>query len=151
MTNIDLTNITLEENCDFVCAMFIFQDFISKSNILENKINLYDLLNDYSEKIHKLTKYNNFEKDSLFILLYSSIMLYNDLADPDVKNKMTLKQFIKMLNGCNSNNNFPIELLNDIYNKIYDKIKKIDISNNIIELDNLGVSINKKNKTCIIL
>jgi len=150
MTNIDLTNITLEENCDFVDAMFIFQDFISESNILETEINLHDLLNDYSEKIHNLKKYNNFEKDSLFILLYSSIMLYNDLANPYVKNKMKLKQFIKMLNGCNSNNNFPIELLNDIYKRIYNKIK-MDISNNIIELDNLEVSINKKNKTCIIL
>ena len=150
MTNIDLTNITLEENCDFVDAMFIFQDFISESNILETEINLHDLLNDYSEKIHNLKKYNNFEKDSLFILLYLSIMLYNDLANPYVKNKMKLKQFIKMLNGCNSNNNFPIELLNDIYKRIYNKIK-MDISNNIIELDNLEVSINKKNKTCIIL
>lgn len=142
-----LENLKLDENCNFVDTIFIFQDLLYENNITNNnKIDEYNLINKYSEKIKNLKKYKNFTQESIFILLYSSIMLYNDLCNPTITKKLSLKQFIKMLYKCNSNENFPVELLTDIYTKIYNKIKALNIENNKLE------SITKQNKkTCIIL
>lgn len=67
------------------------------------------------------------------MLLYVTIMLYNDLANPDIKNKIKLKGFIKMTDGLLNNNNFPKDFITEIYNDIYDKIKEENIENNILQ------------------
>jgi Sec7-like guanine-nucleotide exchange factor len=139
-------NITLDDNMDFVDALFVLQDYLSEKTISDNQ-NIF-ILETFSEKIKKLNKYKEIDQSSLFILLYVSIMLYNDLANPDIKHKIKLNKFINMLRGCNNKNeynndtNFPTELLNDIYNKIYNKIKELNIKDNILD---------EPKRSCVIL
>lgn len=141
-----LRNIELDLDISFTNALSIFQDFISSNKIMDFQV--YNLLDIWSAKINKLNKYNKYPHESIFMLLYVTIMLYNDLANPDIKNKIKLKSFIKMTNGLNNNNNFPEDFITEIYNDIYDKIKEENIENNILDYKKFEQS-NKK--TCIIL
>ena len=141
-----LKEIILDDNIDFVDALFIFQDFLQNNKILDYQIN--ELLDDYSGKIKRINSCKEYPQDVLFILLYSCIMLYNDLANPNVKKKIKLNGFINMLKGCNINNNFPAEFLTNIYNKIYHKIKNENIINN--KLHNEKIIYDKKS-SCVIL
>ena len=50
----------------------------------------------------------------------------------DLAGSMKLNGFIKMTNGINNNSNFPTDLIEQVYNDIYDKIKNEDIPNNIL-------------------
>ena len=53
-----------------------------------------------------------------------------------------------MTDGLNNNNNFPEDFITEIYIDIYDKIKKENIENNILDYKKFEQS-NKK--TCTIL
>mgnify|MGYP003338990172 FL=1 len=108
---------------------------------------IYNILDIWSGKICTLNKYKEYPRDALFMLIYLSIMLYNDLANPEIKNKMNLKKFIKMTDGLLNNTNFPEEFITEIYNNIYDKIKEENIKNNILH----DKQIISNNKGCIIL
>jgi hypothetical protein len=136
--------IKLNENIDFVDALFILQDFLQENEILDYQIT--SLLDDYSEKITKINTCKEYNHDVLLILLYSSVMLYNDLSNPVIKKKLKLKNFIKMMNGCNNNKDFQINFLTHIYNKIYDRIKSYNIKDNILHSND---ELNKKK--CYIL
>ena len=81
------------------------------------------------------------------MLLYLSLMMYNDLSNTNIKNKIKLNEFIKLTTGINNNLNFPIEFIKEIYNDIYDKIKDDNIIDNILH-DKTIISDKKK---CIIL
>ena len=139
-----LQNIILDDNIDFIDALFILQDFLISNNILDYQINR--ILDIYSKKIKNISKYNNYDQDIIFLLLYSSIMLYNDLANPQVINKIKHNEFIKMLENIN-NDQLTFDVLSNIYNKIYDKIKDKNIENNKLH----DKTILTCKKSCIIL
>lgn len=141
-----IKNIEFNENLNFLDTFFILQNFISEEHIIDYQ--LASIFDEFSGKIKKLQSCSKYQQDSLFILLYSSTMTYNDLINPEIKNKIKLNNFIKMLEGCNNNNNFPTEFLTEIYDKIYDKIKEMNIKNNILH-DKKIIS-DKQNK-CILL
>ncbi|CAB1317567.1 unnamed protein product [Coregonus sp. 'balchen'] len=56
-----------------------------------------------------------------YVLAYSIIMLTTDLHSPQVKNKMTKEQYIKMNRGINDSKDLPEEYLSAIYDEIAGK------------------------------
>lgn len=58
------------------------------------------------------------DKDAVFIMAYSIIMLNVDLHNKQVKNPMTLKEFKKNKQGLNGNKDFDDHLLESIYQSI---------------------------------
>lgn len=56
--------------------------------------------------------------DTAYVLSYSIIMLTTDLHSPQVKNKMTKEQYIKMNRGINDSKDLPEEYLSQIYDEI---------------------------------
>lgn len=56
--------------------------------------------------------------DTAYVLSYSIIMLTTDLHSPQVKNKMTKEQYIKMNRGINDSKDLPEEYLSAIYDEI---------------------------------
>ncbi|XP_060628131.2 brefeldin A-inhibited guanine nucleotide-exchange protein 2 isoform X2 [Anolis sagrei] len=59
--------------------------------------------------------------DTAYVLAYSIIMLTTDLHSPQVKNKMTKEQYIKMNRGINDSKDLPEEYLSSIYDEIEGK------------------------------
>uniref|UniRef100_A0A8C6S0H6 ADP ribosylation factor guanine nucleotide exchange factor 2 n=1 Tax=Nannospalax galili TaxID=1026970 RepID=A0A8C6S0H6_NANGA len=59
--------------------------------------------------------------DTAYVLAYSIIMLTTDLHSPQVKNKMTKDQYIKMNRGINDSKDLPEEYLSSIYEEIEGK------------------------------
>ncbi|XP_053250178.1 brefeldin A-inhibited guanine nucleotide-exchange protein 2 isoform X2 [Podarcis raffonei] len=59
--------------------------------------------------------------DTAYVLAYSIIMLTTDLHSPQVKNKMTKEQYIKMNRGINDSKDLPEEYLSTIYDEIEGK------------------------------
>ncbi|XP_068119264.1 brefeldin A-inhibited guanine nucleotide-exchange protein 2 [Hyperolius riggenbachi] len=59
--------------------------------------------------------------DTAYIMAYSIIMLTTDLHNPQVKNKMTKEQYIKMNCGINDSKDLPEEYLSAIYDEIEGK------------------------------
>ncbi|XP_061780731.1 brefeldin A-inhibited guanine nucleotide-exchange protein 2 [Nerophis lumbriciformis] len=59
--------------------------------------------------------------DTAYVLAYSIIMLTTDLHSPQVKNKMTKEQYIKMNRGINDSKDLPEEYLSSIYHEIAGK------------------------------
>ena len=67
------------------------------------------------------TNFNNglfASADTAYVLAYSIIMLTTDLHSPQVKNKMTKNQYIKMNRGINDSKDLPEEYLSQIYDEI---------------------------------
>ncbi|XP_065921136.1 brefeldin A-inhibited guanine nucleotide-exchange protein 1 isoform X3 [Magallana gigas] len=56
--------------------------------------------------------------DTAYVLAYSIIMLTTDLHSPQVVNKMTKEQYIKMNRGINDSKDLPGEYLSAIYDEI---------------------------------
>ena len=56
--------------------------------------------------------------DTAYVLSYSIIMLTTDLHSPQVKNKMTKEQYIRMNRGINDSKDLPEEYLSSIYDEI---------------------------------
>ncbi|XP_044734838.1 brefeldin A-inhibited guanine nucleotide-exchange protein 1 isoform X2 [Chrysoperla carnea] len=56
--------------------------------------------------------------DTAYVLGFSIIMLTTDLHSPQVKNKMTKEQYIKMNRGINDSQDLPEEYLSQIYDEI---------------------------------
>jgi Sec7-like guanine-nucleotide exchange factor len=56
--------------------------------------------------------------DSAFYLSYSIILLQTELYNPNIKNKMTLERFIKLLEDQNKDGKLKEEYLGDIYRQI---------------------------------
>ncbi|XP_062897468.1 brefeldin A-inhibited guanine nucleotide-exchange protein 2-like isoform X1 [Mobula hypostoma] len=59
--------------------------------------------------------------DSAYVLAYSIIMLTTDLHSPQIKNKMTKEQYIKMNRGIHDSKDLPEEYLSSIYDEIAGK------------------------------
>ncbi|KAJ8964687.1 hypothetical protein NQ317_016720 [Molorchus minor] len=56
--------------------------------------------------------------DTAYILGFSIIMLTTDLHSPQVKNKMTKEQYIKLNRGATDSKDVPEEYLSQIYDEI---------------------------------
>lgn len=56
--------------------------------------------------------------DTVYVLAFSVIMLTTDLHSPQVKNKMTKEQYIKLNRGISDNKDLPEEYLSQIYDEI---------------------------------
>ncbi|XP_077296772.1 ADP ribosylation factor guanine nucleotide exchange factor Sec71 [Arctopsyche grandis] len=56
--------------------------------------------------------------DTVYVLAFSVIMLTTDLHSPQVKNKITKEQYIKLNSGISDNNDLPREYLSQIYDEI---------------------------------
>ncbi|KAL3128636.1 sec7 domain-containing protein [Cryptosporidium hominis] len=68
--------------------------------------------------------------DTIFILSYSIIMLNTDLHNHQVKNKMTIDEFIKNNKGINNGKDLPREFLVNIFETIKNnEIKLLGLSN----------------------
>ncbi|XP_069739883.1 brefeldin A-inhibited guanine nucleotide-exchange protein 1-like isoform X1 [Narcine bancroftii] len=59
--------------------------------------------------------------DTAYVLAYSIIMLTTDLHSPQIKNKMTKEQYIKMNRGIHDSKDLPGEYLSSIYDEIAGK------------------------------
>ncbi|XP_054153411.1 brefeldin A-inhibited guanine nucleotide-exchange protein 1-like [Oppia nitens] len=68
--------------------------------------------------------------DTAYVLAYSIIMLTTDLHSPQVKNKMTKSQYIKMNRGINDSKDLPEEYLSQIYDEIAGSEIKMKGNNN---------------------
>ena len=137
-----IAEIDLEPNTSFVDALFFLQDIISEDSDSKNNNKLCLIFDNFSQKMKSLECCKDFEQDAIFILLYSSILLYNDIFDIKIKKKITLQQFFKMLKGCNSSKDFPEEFLKSIYELINAKMDK--------QLDE-KIEKNNKKSFCVIL
>ncbi|KAF5102641.1 hypothetical protein D0Z03_000386 [Geotrichum reessii] len=58
--------------------------------------------------------------DTAYVLAYSVILLNTDLHSPQVKNRMTLDDFLRNNRGINDGSDLPAEYLQGIYNTIRD-------------------------------
>lgn len=56
--------------------------------------------------------------DTAYVLAYSIIMLTTDLHSPQVKNKMTKEQYIKLNRGISEGEELPEDYLSKIYDEI---------------------------------
>ncbi|CAG7719826.1 unnamed protein product [Allacma fusca] len=56
--------------------------------------------------------------DTAYVLAYSIIMLTTDLHSPQVKNKMSKEQYVKMNRGINDSRDLPEDYLSQIYDEI---------------------------------
>lgn len=72
--------------------------------------------------------------DTVYVLAFSVIMLTTDLHSPQVKNKMSKEQYIRLNRGINDNKDLPEEYLSQIYD---------EISDHEIKMKNTTVTINK--------
>jgi len=59
--------------------------------------------------------------DTVYVLAFSSLMLFTDAYNPNVKKRMTLEQFIDNNKGIDNGKNLPRELLEDLYKDITSK------------------------------
>lgn len=139
-----IKEIELEKHTKFTEALFLLQDIISSDTISSDNNKVIIAMNDFSEKMKSIDCCKEYSQDAIFILLYSSILIYNDLFNIKIKKKITFNQFIKMLKGCNSEKDFPEDLLISIYNEIKEKNKNITI-------ENIDKNKNMKNNWCMIL
>lgn len=56
--------------------------------------------------------------DTAYVLGFSIIMLTTDLHSPQVKNKMTKEQYIRLNSGNTDSKDVPVEYLSQIYDEI---------------------------------
>ncbi|CAI8012336.1 IQ motif and SEC7 domain-containing protein 1 [Geodia barretti] len=57
-------------------------------------------------------------EDAAYILSFAIMMLHTSLHNPSVKSRTTKKQWVSMNRGCNDGENFPEQLLLEIYDRI---------------------------------
>jgi brefeldin A-inhibited guanine nucleotide-exchange protein len=82
--------------------------------------------------------------DTVYVLAFSIIMLTTDLHSPQVKNKMTKEQYIKMNRGISDNKDLPEEYLSQIYDEIAGN--EIKIKNNSTNKPVKQVIVNEKKR-----
>jgi brefeldin A-resistance guanine nucleotide exchange factor 1 len=88
------------------------------------------ILEHFADAFVKQNPQEAADADSAYILSYSIIMLNTDLHSPKVKGKMTLEEFVRNNRGMNGGEDFPRELLENIYNSILKKEIRIEGDNN---------------------
>jgi brefeldin A-inhibited guanine nucleotide-exchange protein len=85
--------------------------------------------------------------DTAYVLAYSIIMLTTDLHSPQVKNKMTKEQYIKMNRGINESRDLPEEFLSKIYDEIENEEIKLKVTTIRRGANVVGTSGTKENIT----
>ncbi|KAJ3695042.1 hypothetical protein LUZ60_000419 [Juncus effusus] len=98
---------------------------------------IHRILEVFSEKFYEQQTSGIFaDKDAVFVLCYSLIMLNTDQHNPQVKKKMTLEEFISNNRGANNGENFPREYLTELFRSIATNEIQIMTQNNVaIELN----------------
>ncbi|KAL1128928.1 hypothetical protein AAG570_013462 [Ranatra chinensis] len=84
--------------------------------------------------------------DTAYVLAYSIIMLTTDLHSPQVKQKMTKDQYIKLNRGISDSEDLPEEYLSNIYDEIAGHEIKMKASNKPGKQGNFFISNEKKRK-----
>ncbi|OII72096.1 SEC7 domain-containing protein [Cryptosporidium ubiquitum] len=113
---------------------FIQQDLfdeLSQQESLEiNQDNLPRIIYDFEPETNKQRTILLDSSDTIFILSYSIIMLNTDLHNSQVKNKMSIDDFIKNNKGINNGKDLPKEFLTNIFETIKNnEIKLSGLSN----------------------
>lgn len=77
------------------------------------------------------------DKDSIYVLAFSVIMLNTDAHNPAIKkaNKMTKAQFIRNVSGINGGHDFPSSFLSELYDKIVNHEIKMDAADVLEEFE----------------
>lgn len=82
--------------------------------------------------------------DTVYVLAFSVIMLTTDLHSPQVKNKMTKEQYIKLNRGISDSKDLPEEYLSQIYDEISGN--EIKMKNNVVTKVGKQVISNEKTR-----
>ncbi|OWB69429.1 hypothetical protein B5S30_g4839 [[Candida] boidinii] len=104
----------IERIMDVFCDRYLeCQEIVDQQNQESNG----EENNDNDDQEEKVSP----DKDALFVLTYSIIMLNTDSHNPNVKNPMTLEQYQRNLRGVYFGKDFPAWYLSKIYHNIKDK------------------------------
>lgn len=82
--------------------------------------------------------------DTVYVLAFSLIMLTTDLHSPQVKNKMTKEQYIKLNRGISDSKDLPEEYLSQIYDEIAGH--EIKMKNTIMNKPGKFLIVNEKKR-----
>lgn len=82
--------------------------------------------------------------DTVYVLAFSVIMLTTDLHSPQVKNKMTKEQYIKLNRGISDNKDLPEEYLSQIYDEIAGQ--EIKMKNSVVNKPGKLIIANEKKR-----
>lgn len=82
--------------------------------------------------------------DTVYVLAFSIIMLTTDLHSPQVKNKMTKEQYIKLNRGVSDSKDLPEEYLAQIYDEIAGQ--EIKMKNNTMNKPGKHIIANEKKR-----
>ncbi|XP_055916532.1 brefeldin A-inhibited guanine nucleotide-exchange protein 1 [Eupeodes corollae] len=82
--------------------------------------------------------------DTVYVLAFSIIMLTTDLHSPQVKNKMTKEQYIKMNRGISDSKDLPEEYLSTIYDEIAGN--EIKMKNNVVNKPGKQIITNERRR-----
>ncbi|VDO99472.1 unnamed protein product [Soboliphyme baturini] len=104
---------------------------------------------EYSADFEKLTSHVYslglfVSADTAYVLAYSIIMLTTDLHSPQVRNKMTKEQYIRMNRGINDSGDLPEQYLSDIYDEIAGNEIKMKHNSSSSFLKSTNVSSDKR-------
>eukprot|EP01098_Paradermamoeba_levis_P009332 TRINITY_DN3880_c0_g1_i1.p1 TRINITY_DN3880_c0_g1~~TRINITY_DN3880_c0_g1_i1.p1 ORF type:complete len:378 (+),score=135.79 TRINITY_DN3880_c0_g1_i1:1349-2482(+) len=111
---------------------------VKKFRLAGEAQNISRILEEFSAEYFKQNPNQRFfsDKDNVFVLAFSIIMLNTDAHNVNVKNKMTLEEFIKNNRGINNGADLPVEYLQGIYTRIVnDEIKMQD--DDLTEIEDL--------------
>ena len=76
------------------------------------------LSESYSKRLFELNKFHSKSSDGLYVLLYSMLMLKQDLSNTYLPKKILVDDFIRFNRGINEGEDFPKEFLTQIYNEM---------------------------------
>lgn len=82
--------------------------------------------------------------DTVYVLAFSIIMLTTDLHSPQVKNKMTKEQYIKLNQGISDSKDLPEEYLSQIYDEIAGH--EIKMKNTVVNKPGKQIIVNEKKR-----
>lgn len=85
--------------------------------------------------------------DTVYVLAFSVIMLTTDLHSPQVKNKMSKEQYIKLNRGISDSKDLPVEYLSQIYDEISDH--EIKMKNTVTKPSSKHVIVNEKKRKLV--
>lgn len=84
--------------------------------------------------------------DTVYVLAFSIIMLTTDLHSPQVKNKMTKEQYIKLNRGISDSKDLPEEYLSQIYDEIAGHEIKMKNNSSIMNKPGKQIIVNEKKR-----
>eukprot|EP00730_Choanoeca_flexa_P007653 TRINITY_DN12369_c0_g1_i1.p1 TRINITY_DN12369_c0_g1~~TRINITY_DN12369_c0_g1_i1.p1 ORF type:complete len:398 (+),score=126.89 TRINITY_DN12369_c0_g1_i1:110-1303(+) len=76
------------------------------------------MMESFAEQYHACNPDRFQLADTAYVLAFATIMLNTSLHNANIKDRMTVEQFVSMNRGIDSGNDLPTELLEEIYNSI---------------------------------